>query len=1159
MSSATGMDNGGKATATFGALIQDGIASLRDTQHSRRHPRREPVSAVAAPPAPRASRASPPVPLAPTPLPWAGGVASAYAPTPTFAASASLQEMRRMGERLNFAEIQIQRALRAKLLLEIYAKLQKEAKHMDAGVVMGGMHIYSPVERALALDKIEPEFPIVDRDGNRAPPNTSLSRERSSHRHHIRHSHPAVREHTWRFVPPGDPALDLHRLLILGRFNEDLYTRLQSMLSASHMMRLLRMLVKKVGGGNKATTAARRLREIQCRLEDDIMFLFEEIDVDRTTPSPRVGLVMRVCAESMRQLWPHVTDDAASTSSSPATSTSAATADTADTNMVSASFSAPTTSITSRSIGSRFLERSPGPLVQLFIELSLQPLLNWRRLFSDSEAAAEKRVNSLRERAEDKDDASRVRRQRMFDQLTDLLRRARRLLLHRLRVLRMSLGAPEDETHVKNETPVQSRPESSTRTASDGMNTTHRYFVERLVVAVYFDEECGIAKALNQAFVPRLKQLVGALDHDRFAEQSGGEGIRGMEGVTGGSGSGNGEVLGGSGCISGVSGEAARKPRVGKGSTDDTSDDIAHDKSFIASVMEHAEQARLMEAHRIAWTTVKDMRLTGEWLAAAKAADSIRKKFRPVLELNMELEKRMLWQYIKALAQVRTRKEIWPRQREPTGREHHLPGAEESFSRLATEGMEFVSNMMQRIVDMMRVELDAYFTSALSTGALSTGAPSTGAGRHGAEALWSLPPSSAFGTAVLNISMCANKALRSKDRFELTFLRDSVGVCRARLSVIWSEFLRASEAFLLLPQIQTLQHYMDLSLEISGGGGKERKGAPPCGNVPHVHELQPAELEEQLDRVASCIGREVHLVQMLAHTLFDTAERVVIPCFRATSLGNSIQPVTTAVSYHATSADSMARHHADVLTATVEHLISTRVHDTLHAPLQRAQVIVERALGECWLENCTVAQARNILRTAQRKEDFCVRDNVNPHARLSDSPTEACRMICELWSRRRLECCGSGDANKPGFLRGANRLRLERALRDRLISLIWDHVQTQKIDFTGALRLQIDLESYSHACRPSKLASPIHASGTDNLVVLGQRSFELLRTMAGVMAVATEHVPDLVREVPSISSVSKKDFLRFVQCRADFSEKSGVELVRWIEEFYALGGMSMSG
>ena len=65
--------------------------------------------------------------------------------------------------------------------------------------------------------------------------------------------------------------------------------------------------------------------------------------------------------------------------------------------------------------------------------------------------------------------------------------------------------------------------------------------------------------------------------------------------------------------------------------------------------------------------------------------------------------------------------------------------------------------------------------------------------------------------------------------------------------------------------------------------------------------------------------------------------------------------------------------------------------------------------------------------------------------------------------------------------------------------------------------------------------------------------------LRAVMAVATEHVPDLVREVPSISSVSKKDFLRFVQCRADFSEKSGVELVRWIEEFYALGGMSMSG
>ena len=97
---------------------------------------------------------------------------------------------------------------------------------------------------------------------------------------------------------------------------------------------------------------------------------------------------------------------------------------------------------------------------------------------------------------------------------------------------------------------------------------------------------------------------------------------------------------------------------------------------------------------------------------------------------------------------------------------------------------------------------------------------------------------------------------------------------------------------------------------------------------------------------------------------------------------------------------------------------------------------------------------------------------------------------------------------------------------------------------------------FTRSCRPFLLASSVDSNKSDQRMILGQRSFELLRTMAGVMAVGTEHVPDLVREVPEISSVSKDDFLRFVQCRADFSEKSGAGLVRWIEEFYALGGMS---
>ena len=42
-----------------------------------------------------------------------------------------------MGECLNLAETRIQRALRAKSLLEIYAKLQKEAKRIDSGLGEG--------------------------------------------------------------------------------------------------------------------------------------------------------------------------------------------------------------------------------------------------------------------------------------------------------------------------------------------------------------------------------------------------------------------------------------------------------------------------------------------------------------------------------------------------------------------------------------------------------------------------------------------------------------------------------------------------------------------------------------------------------------------------------------------------------------------------------------------------------------------------------------------------------------------------------------------------------------------------------------------------------------------------------------------------------------
>ena len=150
------------------------------------------------------------------------------------------------------------------------------------------------------------------------------------------------------------------------------------------------------------------------------------------------------------------------------------------------------------------------------------------------------------------------------------------------------------------------------------------------------------------------------------------------------------------------------------------------------------------------------------------------------------------------------------------------------------------------------------------------------------------------------------------------------------------------------------------------------------------------------------------------------------------------------------------------------------------------------------------------------------------------------------------------ESRIEGFLTGANRSRMENALRNALVDIVWDHVQSLKFDFSGALRLQIDLESYFHACQPSVLLSPANVSTSDQRVTLGRKSFELLRTMAGVMAVSTEHIPALVREVPSISSVSKEDFIRFVRCRADFSGKASAGLLNWIEEFYALGGMSGS-
>ena len=695
-----GSETRGNPEATFAGFIREGISSLRGTRHPQCEPGLPDPSSTSASTAATASQAL-------------------TSGAPPFAPSTSLQELRRMGESLHLAEIRIQRALRAKLLLELYAKLQKEAKRIDAGVGMGGGAAYSEVERALALDKIEPELPIVDCDS------TGVKERPSSLRRHAKHFHRSVRKHKWRFVPVGDPALDLQRRLILGRLSGDLYTRLQSMLSASHMMRLLRMLLNKVGGGSRVTTAARRHHEIQCRLEDDIMFLFEEIDVDRTTPSPRVGLVMRVCAESMRQLWPHVTGDGASKGS-----ISMATG--ADTDRASASSS------TSSMAGSRSRQRSPGPLVQLFVELSLQPLLNWRRLFSNSEAAAEKRVSGLQEQADEREDASCERRQLVCDQLTDLLRRARRLLLHRLMVLRMSLGASDDEadsngvdkgiTNVGvsrnlNDSGISIAPSAfagkshlrpkdpTIQLTNYGITETHQHFVERLVDAVYFDEECGIAKALSQAFVPRLSQLLNTLGADGPGKNSPEESRGGRTSCGDSNGSHLSAGCGGVGSgVNTASGSAcsdtSAEPEGDTNSTNSTnkeSNHANHANTFLASFIKNGEQSRLMEAHRIAWTTVKDMRQAGERLAAARAAYCIRKKFRPVLELHMKVEKRLLWHYIQALARGRAREDIWLRQCDPTPQEHHSPLTKKILTRLETEGREFMLGSMRRIVELMRV------------------------------------------------------------------------------------------------------------------------------------------------------------------------------------------------------------------------------------------------------------------------------------------------------------------------------------------------------------------------------------------------------------------------------------------------------------------------
>ena len=463
----------------------------------------------------------------------------------------TLLDLLRMGTELETAESQIQKALRTCVLIRLVSALRKEAKMLVSSTLASSSGVeegFSKVEQILGMHKILPDHPVVEIDTEDSSNFSFHSEERHHHpsiHRQVRHQRLRHTVEQWRYLPEEDSvALDLHSLVLRGMLDGKLSERLQAMLSASHLVRLLRKLdleimsekvvnVSVPQAATPTTEAAaaaagkQRLRDIQIRLEDDICFFFEQLDNDRTVPSFRVALSMRVCAESMRQLWPHLSDNT----------------DDEDVDVTRATKTTHDGTTTTSVEEVLVPTRTSGPLVELFVFKSIRPLASFVELFTPALEQNQK-VGKSRESKESKDYerkkhtkgeeggegesiTNNQQNNRNLELLTNLLERARSIVHTRLATLRASLGKIMASKHssllpsirLGTNRSTEGSTERSTvgfsgiafsgtvpsRTASSSIaldiSETHQRFIYALLQDMYFNKDWGIDSAIQRAFV----------------------------------------------------------------------------------------------------------------------------------------------------------------------------------------------------------------------------------------------------------------------------------------------------------------------------------------------------------------------------------------------------------------------------------------------------------------------------------------------------------------------------------------------------------------------------------------------------------------------------------------------------------------------------------
>ena len=475
----------------------------------------------------------------------------------------TLLDLLRMGTELETAETRIQKALRACILISLVTALKKEGKRardQSQSTLSMTTHdstvdeSFSKVEQLLHMHQILPDHPVsieIEKDNNNT---TNSNNTFSGARHNT------TRRGQWRYLPEDDAvALDLQSLVLRGMLDEKLSERLQAMLSASHLIGLLRKLVQ---GDLIGVSAQHRLRDIQVRLEDDICFFFEQLDNDRTVPSFRVALSMRVCAESMRQLWPHLSDVDDETESELEFKQAKATENTGigvkgnkgeedkkDKKEKKEKEKKEKKATTPPSDTSNTLTtRTPGPLVELFVFKSIRPLASFVELFSPVNEGSNKMSRLQKKRScfllgeqketndkkEQKDKEKKEfqkenkeqeqEENRNLELLTNLLERARSIVETRLGTLRVSLGQgmangvsnvmSKNKDGLGRGSGGTSNGNGGSRSANQivtNISETHLRFVHALLHDMYYNKEWGIGPAVGRAFGVTIGQPPNAL------------------------------------------------------------------------------------------------------------------------------------------------------------------------------------------------------------------------------------------------------------------------------------------------------------------------------------------------------------------------------------------------------------------------------------------------------------------------------------------------------------------------------------------------------------------------------------------------------------------------------------------------------------------------